>query len=54
MLSIKAGRVSSAVLLRKLGNYSRTNRLYEGSSKLLAGGRLMVVPARLSRQIRPV
>jgi TnpA family transposase len=28
VLSIKAGKVSSAVLLRKLGNYSRKNRLY--------------------------
>lgn len=28
MLSIKAGKISSALLLRKLGNYSRKNRLY--------------------------
>ncbi|MGA9173519.1 MAG: Tn3 family transposase [Thermoactinomyces sp.] len=28
-LSIKAGKISSAMLLRKLGNYSRKNRLYK-------------------------
>ena len=29
VLSIKAGKISSAMLLRKLGNYSRKNRLYQ-------------------------
>jgi TnpA family transposase len=29
MLSIKAGTISSALLLRKLGSYSRRNRLYQ-------------------------
>jgi TnpA family transposase len=28
VLSIKAGKISSSLLLRKLGNYSRKNRLY--------------------------
>jgi TnpA family transposase len=28
-ISIEMGRISSAVLLRKLGNYSRKNRLYQ-------------------------
>ncbi len=34
VLSIKAGKVSSAVLLRKLGNYSRKNRLYQAFREL--------------------
>ena len=33
-LSIKAGRVSSAILLRRLGNYSRKNRLYQAFREL--------------------
>lgn len=34
VLSIKTGKVSSAVLLRKLGNYSRKNRLYQAFQEL--------------------
>ena len=34
VLSIKIGKVSSAVLLRKLGNYSRKNRLYQAFQEL--------------------
>lgn len=34
VLSIKAGKVSSAILLRKLGNYSRKNRLYQAFREL--------------------
>jgi TnpA family transposase len=34
VLSIKAGKVSSAMLLRKLGNYSRKNRLYQAFREL--------------------
>ena len=33
-LSIKAGKISSALLLRKLGNYSRKNRLYQAFREL--------------------
>ena len=34
VLSIYTGKVSSAVLLRKLGNYSRKNRLYKAFQEL--------------------
>src|SRR5699024_5639181 len=34
VLSIKAGKVSSALLLRRLGNYSRKNRLYQAFQEL--------------------
>jgi TnpA family transposase len=34
VLSIKAGTVSSALLLRRLGTYSRRNRLYQAFSEL--------------------
>ena len=34
VLSIKAGKVSSSTLLRKLGNYSRKNRLYQAFREL--------------------
>jgi TnpA family transposase len=34
LLSIKAGKISSALLLRKLGNYSRKNRLYQAFREL--------------------
>lgn len=34
VLSIKAGKISSAMLLRKLGNYSRKNRLYQAFREL--------------------
>ncbi len=34
VLSIKAGKISSSVLLRKLGNYSRKNRLYQAFREL--------------------
>jgi TnpA family transposase len=34
VLSIQTGKVSSAVLLRKLGNYSRKNRLYQAFQEL--------------------
>jgi len=34
VLSIKAGKISSAVLLRKLGTYSRKNRLYQAFREL--------------------
>ncbi|SFQ42352.1 Tn3 family transposase [Salibacterium halotolerans] len=34
VLSIKAGKVSSSLLLRKLGNYSRKNRLYQAFQEL--------------------
>jgi Tn3 transposase DDE domain len=30
-LSIRAGKISSVILLRKLGNESRKNRLYQAS-----------------------
>jgi len=34
VLSVKAGKISSAMLLRKLGNYSRKNRLYQAFREL--------------------
>jgi TnpA family transposase len=34
VLSIQTGKISSAVLLRKLGNYSRKNRLYQAFREL--------------------
>lgn len=34
VLSIQAGKISSATLLRKLGNYSRKNRLYQAFREL--------------------
>ena len=34
VLSIHTGKISSAVLLRKLGNYSRKNRLYKAFREL--------------------
>jgi TnpA family transposase len=34
VLSIKAGKISSLTLLRKLGNYSRKNRLYQAFREL--------------------
>jgi TnpA family transposase len=34
VLSIKAGKISSVTLLRKLGNYSRKNRLYQAFREL--------------------
>jgi TnpA family transposase len=34
VLSIKAGKVSSSTLLRKLSNYSRKNRLYQAFREL--------------------
>jgi TnpA family transposase len=34
VLSIKAGRISASTLLRKLGTYSRKNKLYQAMSKL--------------------
>lgn len=34
VLSIQTGKISSAVLLRKLGNYSRKNRLYQAFQEL--------------------
>ncbi|BAY14067.1 Tn3 family transposase [Calothrix sp. NIES-2098] len=34
VLSIQTGKVSSAILLRKLGNYSRKNRLYQAFQEL--------------------
>lgn len=34
MLSIKAGKISSATLLRKLSNYSKKNRLYKAFREL--------------------
>lgn len=34
VLSIKAGKISSSLLLRKLGNYSRKNRLYQAFREL--------------------
>lgn len=34
VLSIKTGKISSAVLLRKLGHYSRKNRLYQAFREL--------------------
>jgi TnpA family transposase len=34
VLSVKAGVVSSALLLRKLGTYSRRNRLYQAFAEL--------------------
>lgn len=34
VLSIKAGKISSSILLRKLGNYSRKNRLYQAFQEL--------------------
>jgi TnpA family transposase len=34
VLSIQTGKVSSSVLLRKLGNYSRKNRLYQAFQEL--------------------
>jgi TnpA family transposase len=33
-ISIRAGTVSSALLLRRLGTYSRRNRLYQAFSEL--------------------
>jgi TnpA family transposase len=29
VLSLKAGRITASTILRKLGNYSRKNRLYQ-------------------------
>ncbi len=34
VLSISTGKISSSVLLRKLGNYSRKNRLYKAFREL--------------------
>ncbi|OYD06670.1 hypothetical protein CHM34_15310 [Paludifilum halophilum] len=34
VLSIQAGKISSATLLRKLSNYSRKNRLYKAFREL--------------------
>jgi TnpA family transposase len=34
VLSIKAGRISASTLLRKLGTYSRKNKLYQAMSEL--------------------
>jgi TnpA family transposase len=34
VLSIYTGKISSAILLRKLGNYSRKNRLYQAFREL--------------------
>jgi TnpA family transposase len=34
VLSIQTGKVSSAILLRKLGNYSRKNRFYQAFQSL--------------------
>jgi TnpA family transposase len=34
VLSIQTGKVSSTILLRKLGNYSRKNRLYQAFQEL--------------------
>ena len=34
VLSIQTGKISSALLLRKLGNYSRKNRLYQAFQEL--------------------
>ncbi len=34
VLSIKTGKISSSMLLRKLGNYSRKNRLYQAFREL--------------------
>jgi TnpA family transposase len=34
ILSIKAGRISASTILRKLGTYSRKNKLYQAMSKL--------------------
>jgi TnpA family transposase len=34
VLSIQTGKISSSVLLRKLGNYSRKNRLYQAFQEL--------------------
>jgi TnpA family transposase len=34
VLSIQTGKISSAILLRKLGNYSRKNRLYQAFQEL--------------------
>ncbi|QFS52925.1 Transposase [Nostoc sphaeroides CCNUC1] len=34
VLSIQAGKISSPVLLRKLGNYSHKNRLYQAFQEL--------------------
>jgi TnpA family transposase len=33
-LSIQTGKISSSILLRKLGNYSRKNRLYQAFQEL--------------------
>jgi TnpA family transposase len=33
-LSIKAGRISASTILRRLGTYSRKNRLYQAFSEL--------------------
>jgi TnpA family transposase len=34
VLSIKAGRISASTILRRLGTYSRKNRLYQAFSEL--------------------
>ena len=34
VLSVQTGKISSATLLRKLGNYSRKNRLYQAFQEL--------------------
>ena len=57
VLSISTGKISSAVLLRKLGNYSRKNRLYKAFREL---GRVVrtvflleyISDAKLRRQIQ--
>jgi TnpA family transposase len=57
VLSISTGKISSAVLLRKLGNYSRKNRLYKAFQEL---GRVVrtvflleyISDAKLRRQIQ--
>jgi TnpA family transposase len=57
VLSISTGKISSAILLRKLGNYSRKNRLYKAFREL---GRVVrtvflleyISDAKLRRQIQ--
>ena len=34
VLSIKVGRISASTILRRLGTYSRKNRLYQAFSEL--------------------
>jgi TnpA family transposase len=48
VLSIKAGKISSALLLRKLGNYSRKNRLYQAFRELGRVGRTVFLLEYLS------